>query len=126
MKREWLAVGLLAAMIALASWHVVTLDGLTGELSDLLARAEQMAEQGDWEGASGLTQTAAERWDGKHFYLHATLEHDVTDQIAISFAETLEFLQCQEAGEYSAANARLMEQLELLREMEQPLLENLL
>lgn len=126
MKREWLAVGLLIAMIALASWHVVTLDGLTGELGDLLAQAEQMAEQGNWEGAAQMTQKASERWDSQHFYLHATLEHNVTDQIATSFAETLEFLQCQEAGEYSAANARLMEQLELLAEMEKPLLENLL
>ena len=126
MKREWLAVGLLIAMIALATWHVVTLGDLTGELGDLLAQAEQMAEQGDWEGATQMTQKAADKWDSKHFFLHATLEHEVTDEIATSFAETLEFLECQEAGEYSAANARLMEQLELLREMEKPLLENLL
>ena len=126
MKRGWLAAVLLVGMVALASWHVVTLGDLTGELGEFLAQAEKLAEQGDWEGANRLTQKAADRWDSKHFYLHATLEHDVTDQIATSFAETLEFIQCQEAGEYSAANARLMEQLELLGEMEKPLLENLL
>ena len=126
MKRGWLAVALLIAMLGLAWWQVATLNDLTGELTDLLTQAEERAEQGDWAGAAGLTQRASERWDGKHFYLHATLEHDVTDQIATSFAETLEFLECQEAGEYSAANARLTEQLKLLGEMERPLPENLL
>lgn len=126
MKRGWIAAALLAGMMALAFWNVSALGALTGELSQSLARAEEMAEQGDWAGAAQLTQTASQRWDSKHFYLHSTLEHDVTDAIAVSFAETLEFIERREAGEYSAANARLMTQLELLGEMERPLLENLL
>ena len=126
MKRGWLAAALLAAMLGAAFWHMTTLDSLTGELGDLLAQAEELAEQGDWEGAARMTQTASERWDSRHFYLHATLEHQMTDEIAVSFAQTLELIQCQEAGEYSAANAQLMKQLELLGEMERPALENLL
>ena len=126
MKRGWLALGLLVAMVALAWWHTASLDDLTGELGGLLTRAEERAERGDWEGAAGLTRLASSRWEGKHFYLHATLEHDVTDAIDTGFADTLEFIQCREAGEYSAANARLMSQLRLLGEMERPLLENLL
>ena len=126
MKRGWLAVALLVMMVCLAWWQVSTLGALTGELTDLLAQAEERAEQGDWTGAAQMTRAASDKWDSKHFYLHVTLEHDVTDQIATSFAETLEFLECREAGEYSAANARLMEQLKLLEEMEKPLPENLL
>lgn len=38
----------------------------------------------------------------------------------------LEFLTCQEAGEYSAANARLMTQISLLYEAEQFTLKNVL
>lgn len=126
MKRGWLAVALLAAMLGLASWHTAALGSLTGELSETLRRAEELAEREDWEGSAALTRAALERWNSKHFYLHATLEHELTDDIAVSFAETMEFIECREAGEYSAANARLMEQLELLGEMERPLPENLL
>ena len=126
MRRGWLALALLIALVGLAGWHGAALHGLTGELTGLLTQAEARAEAGDWTEAAGLTRRASERWEGKHFYLHATLEHDVTDQIACGFAETLELLQCQEAGEYSAANARLVKQLELLGDMERPLLENLL
>lgn len=126
MKRGWLAAALLALMVGLAFWHMTALGDLTGELGACLKRAEELAEQGDWSGAAQMTEAASRRWDSKHFYLHATLEHDLTDNIAVSFAETLELIECQEVGEYSAANARLIEQLELLGEMERPLPENLL
>lgn len=126
MKRGWLAAALLVAMAGLAGWHTYTLGSLTGELGAVLTRAEELAEAGDWDGADQATRTALERWDEKHFYLHATLEHDLTDEIALGFAETLEFIQCREEGEYSAANARLIAKLELLGELERPLPENLL
>lgn len=126
MKRGWLAVALLGLMVALSLWHVSTLGNLTGALNEELRRAESLAERGDWAAAAQVTQAASERWNGRSFYLHTTLDHKTADDIAVSFAETLEFLQWQEAGEYSAANARLMEQLRLLGEMEKPSLENLL
>ncbi len=126
MKRGWLAAALLAAMAGLAGWHTYALGSLTGELGAVLTRAEELAEEGDWDGAAQATRTASDRWDSHHFYLHATLEHDLTDDIAMGFAETLEFIECQEEGEYSAANARLIAKLKLLGEMERPLPENLL
>lgn len=126
MKKGWLAVALLVAMVALSLWHVSALRSLTGSLGEELRRAEELAESGDWDKAAEVTKAASEQWDGRAFYLHVTLDHKTADDIAVGFAETLEFLECQEAGEYSAANARLMEQLELLGEVERPNLENLL
>lgn len=126
MKKGWLAIGLLAGMVALSLWHVSALGELTTALGEQLHRAEALAEGGDWEEAAELTRAASEQWDGRAFYLHVTLDHKTADDIAVGFAETLEFLEWQEAGEYSAANARLMEQLRLLGEVERPNLENLL
>lgn len=125
MKRGWMAVVLLGLMFCLAGWHTWTLGALTETLGGILERSEVMAESGDWDGAAELTRQARERWNAQSFHLHVTLDHEVVDEIDVSFAETLEFLQCQEAGEYSAANARLRTQLELLGEMERPVLENL-
>lgn len=126
MKKGWLAIGLLAGMVALSLRHVSALGELTTALGEQLHRAEALAESGDWEEAAELTRAASEQWDGRAFYLHVTLDHKTADDIAVGFAETLEFLEWQEAGEYSAANARLMEQLRLLGEVERPNLENLL
>lgn len=126
MKKGWLAVALLVAMVALPLWHVSALSSLTGSLGEELRRAEILAERGDWEEATRLTQAASETWEGRAFYLHTTLDHKTVDDIDLSFAETLAFLEWRETGEYSAANARLMEQLELLGAVERPNLENLL
>lgn len=126
MKRGWLAVALLVVMAALALWHVWYLTGLTGELTAALERAEGLAEGRDWQGASELTRQAQDRWDGASILLHITLDHEVMDEVSVGFSETLEYLQMEEREEYSAANARLMERLALLGEMERPSVENLL
>lgn len=126
MKKGWLAVGLLVGMVALSCWHVSALGSLTEDLGEQLRQAETLAADGDWARAAEVTQAASDRWDGRAFYLHVTLDHKTADDINLSFAETLEFLKWQETGEYSAANARLMEQLELLGQVERPNLENLL
>ncbi len=126
MKRGWLAVALLVVMAALALWHVWYLTGLTGELTTALEQAEGLAEGRDWQGASALTRQAQDRWDGASVLLHITLDHEVMDEVSVGFAETLEYLQMEEREEYSAANARLMERLALLSEMERPNVENLL
>lgn len=126
MKKGWLAVALLGAMVALSLWHVSALRSLTGSLGEELRRAEELAASGDWDKAAEVTKAASEQWDDRAFYLHVTLDHKTADDIAVGFAETLGFLEWREAGEYAAANARLMEQLEVLGEVERPNLENLL
>lgn len=126
MKKGWLAVGLLAAMVALSLWHVSALGRLTTDLEEQLSRAEGLAETGNWDQAAEVTKRASDQWEERAFYLHVTLDHKTADDISVGFAETLEFLEWQETGEYSAANARLMRQLRLLGELERPNLENLL
>lgn len=126
MKKGWLAVALLGAMVALSLWHVSALRSLTGSLGEELRRAEELAASGDWDKAAEVTKAASEQWDDRAFYLHVTLDHKTADDIAVGFAETLGFLEWREAGEYAAANARLMEQLEVLGDVERPNLENLL
>lgn len=126
MKRLWIAVGLLLAVFAATMWNAHYLNGFTGELSDLLTRSETAAEAGDWERAHTLTTQAYDAWEGNGSYLHIMLRHSDTDQIHTGFQEVLEFIQCREGGEYSAANARLIAQIGLLYEAEQLTLKNIL
>lgn len=126
MKKGWFAGGLLILLVGLSLWHVATMGKLTEELWDALAQAEEQAERGDWEEAVRLTEQAKKRWKDRDFYLHVTLQHKAMDEVRVGFAEVEEFLQNRESGEYSAANARLMNQLALLGEAEKLTLENLL
>ena len=117
MKRLWIAALLLAVLFGATLCNNLYLRGFTGALNTLLEQAEARAETGDWEEAHVLTEQALTQWQSRDSYLHILLRHSDTDQIYTGF---------QEAGEYSAANARLMTQISLLYEAEQFTLKNVL
>lgn len=126
MKRIWIALAILMAIFASTMWHSAYIRSFTKDLTFLLEAAEGEAESGNWSGATDLTAVAREKWEKKDPYLHITLRHNETDAIYAGFREVNEFLQCMESGEYSAANARLIANLELLSEAEQLTLKNIL
>lgn len=126
MKRIWIALAILLAILAGTLAHSFYLAGFTRNLTLLLEQAEAHAEQEDWEAAARLTQDAYDRWQKKDLYLHITMRHDETDAIYTGLREVSEFIQCREGGEYSAANARLIANLELMAEEEQLSLKNIL
>lgn len=128
MKRLYLSVGLIALLAVLSGVHTWQLGRVTGQLTDLLTQAQELAEQEDWDGAARLTRQAKERWMDCEGYLHITLRHTDTDAIQVSMDEALAFLEGAEkqSAEYAAVNARLLTQLWLLVEAELPTLANLL
>ena len=126
MKRLWIACGILIAVFAATLFNAHYLKGFTTQLTDLLTRAEAAAEVQSWEEAATLTKQAYEKWEGNDAYLHIMLRHSDTDQVHTGFQEVLEFIQCREGGEYSAANAKLIAQIDLLYEAEQLTLKNVL
>lgn len=100
---------------------------LTQHTTDLLAQAELSAESGDWATAKKRTTQAEEFWNSNQLFLYALLRHEDVDSVLGGFREINELIDCQEGGgEYSAANARLVTEIQLLYEMEQLTLLNLL
>lgn len=126
MKRIVIAVAILVAIFLATLSHSFYISSFTQGLTALLEEAEAKAEQQEWSAAMSLTQTARDKWTATDAYLHILLRHTETDSIYIGFQEVLEFIQCQENGEYSAANARLIADLELLSEAEQLTWKNIL
>ena len=126
MKRLSISAGLIALLAVASALHVWHLNDFTGQLAGLLTQAQEQAEQGNWEEAARLTRQAQDRWMEHESYLHITLRHSDTDAVYTRFREVHEFLQCREGGEYSAANACLIAELELLAEAEQFTIENVL
>jgi len=125
-KRLWIACAILLAVFAATLCNTSYLAQFTGRLTDTLAQAEQRAEAGDWEGAERSTRQALEEWDSHTAYLHILLRHTDVDEINVGFREVLEFIQCREEGEYSAANECLMVRIGLLYEAEQLSVKNVL
>lgn len=126
MKRIWISLSVLAVVFSLAlvnSWY---LDRLTEEMAHTLEQAQALAEEGDWAGGQQLTQEVLDRWETSANYLYIVVRHSDSDQVAAGFREVGQLLEWQEEAEYTSANARLIEELRLLAEMEQFNLRNLL
>ena len=128
MKRLYISVALIVLLAALSGLHIWHLNDFTGQLTDLLTRAQEQVEQENWDEAARLTRQAKARWMEHECYLHVTLRHTDTDAIQISMDEALAFLEGGEKqpAEYAAVNARLLTQLGLLVEAELPTITNLL
>ena len=126
MRRLWISVGLLLAMLAGSLGNAWYAKELTGGMEEQLRLAQELTENGRWDRALEVTREAYQQWQERHFYLHATMRHSDTDQILRGFRTVLEYLRLQEPDQYNAANADLMTQLELLAEMEQPSVVNVL
>lgn len=126
MKRIMIASTILL-LTFLATWgHSFYVSAFSEELTTLLETAEVRAEHEDWAAAQEFTQAAKDKWEARELYLHILLRHNETDSVYIGFREVTEFIQCRESGEYSAANARLIAELELLSEAEQLTMKNIL
>ena len=126
MKRFWIALALLAALLCGTLLHTWFLGGFTRGLTHSLEQAQDLAQADRWEEANSLTQEALQTWSGRDVYLHVLLRHADTDQIYAGFQEVLALLESREYGEYAAANARLVTQIGLLSEAEQLPLKNVL
>ena len=127
MKRLWIAVGIIALFTGLTLGNTGYLNQFTRSQAQTLAQAQACAERNDWDRAARLTEQARLKFERHSFYLHVTLRHGDIDAIEVAFQEVLEFLtHPEQMGEYTAANARLMAQLELLSEGELPTIKNIL
>ena len=120
MRRLWISVAVLALLFCLTMLNSRYLDSYTKELTTLLRQAELCAADGDWDAAADKTEAALDSWKNQETYLHMVLQHRDTDEVLLAFQEVQQLISHQEdGGEYSASNARLITQIELLHEMEQ-------
>ena len=126
MKRLWIALALMGAILGGTLAHTYSLQSFTGALADALEKAQTLARDDQWEQAVSITEQSLQTWRERDVYLHVLLRHADTDQIYAGFQEVLALLSSQEYGEYAAANARLMTQISLLSEAEQLTLKNVL
>ena len=126
MKHFAIAAVILAVLLGGSLYNAWYAQSLTDSLSLRLDRAQELAQQNQWDQAGHITRQVYQDWQGHHFYLHTVMRHSDTDQILRSFRCVLQYLDLQEMDQYVAANADLIAQIQLLSEMEQASLVNVL
>ena len=119
MKRLWIAVAILLAMLGGTLGNSWYLNGLIADFTHRLTSAQELTLSDNWEAAIRLTEQVVDTWEEHDFYLHVMLPHRDIDDIHLTFCEVQEYLELEETDQYTAANAKLIAQLGLLGEMEQ-------
>ena len=126
MKRLWICTALLLALLATTLLNSRYIDRTVRTLTDRLDKAYTEAAADRWQRAAQLTEQARKLWQSRDVLFHILLPHRDIDAIRLSFREVEQYLSLEEPDQYNAANARLIEQLGLLAEMERLDLKNIL
>ena len=127
MRRLWISCLLILLLVGLAALHVSHLKTFTEDLIGQLESVESSIQRSNWSDAGSTLDRAFQRWEDEAFYLHTMLRHTDIDAILTSFKEAKAYLASREdIAECLAVTARLINQLELLLEAEQPTIKNLL
>lgn len=127
MKRFWIACAILVLLMGVTLWQGYYAAGYLEEMASQLDRAQALVEESeDWDQARKMSEEVFATWEEHNFHLHATMNHQDTDQVLFSIQSVKQYLQLEEMDQYVAANAQLAAQLRLLVELEQPTLENIL
>lgn len=102
MKRVWLGVAILAALLILSLWVQAGMVRLHAPVSRDLERAAQASLEGDWEEATRLWTQARDRWERRHDLTAAVADHSPMDELDMLFAQLSVFDSQREAVHFAA------------------------
>lgn len=120
MKRFWISVILLIALLVGSFINNIYVKHFCDELNVDLTQAEEYAKNRDWNMASDYIERALAKWESHERYLHILFLHADIDNIFVDFHALLQLATEQESGgEYAAASASLKTRIGLLCEMDQ-------
>jgi hypothetical protein len=125
-KKLWLGLGLLAALLALGLGSLGMLAARSARAGAVLAQAAEAAGEGDMARAADLAARAQALWQGDLPAVDAVTSHEETDEICRALAELRSLGRSGKREEFLALCARLEVMAAHLAEMERPRWYNIL
>ena len=116
MKRLWIGIGLLAAILIAGFWTSSRMEQIHTGISDKLTASAQAAQMGRWDHADILAQDAEDAWQHSWNLSAALSDHTVLDEIDGLLAQAKIYRQNRENVAYAAVCARLTTAIEALQE----------
>ena len=120
MKRELIALILLALLIIGAAINLACVDQLTHLVCLNLNRSEKAAAYGDFETARKSYETGFSVWQSARHYTSVFLRHPDVDAAADAFYDLQQLLFQEDSNALPAAYARLRYHLDVIDYMEHP------
>lgn len=116
MKRLWLGIGVLAALLALGFWTMGYADAHQEKICKGLEEAKQAALEEDWERVRALTARVCRLWEESWDGWSALSDHTELDEIDASFARLEVYCRDHHATDFAAESGALARQVEALGE----------
>lgn len=126
MKRMWIGVGLLAAVLISGIWASGQMEKIHQEMAKDLNRAAQCAMDEDWDMAGALFARAEKNWEKKRTLTAAFSDHGPIENVDSLFAQLEISAWAENEESFATACACLASQLEALGESHRFTLWNLL
>ena len=114
MKRLWIGLSVLAALLAFAIFLNIGMDRLHTALSQELDRAGQLALEEQWEETEETTRKAYRQWLHYRHMLAAVVDHEPLEEMEHLFSQLWVYRDGQWAKEYAATCVRLARQAEAI------------
>lgn len=113
MRRIWIGIGILVALLVLGLAVMRITDRQLGEVHDTLKQASEIR---DWDKAVDLAQQAQKDWQQKRYLMAALADHTDIDAIDGIFAQLEVYQQRRSETDHAAACAQLAEAIRDLEE----------
>lgn len=126
MKRFLSAVGILVFLLAACTASALVVNSYCIKTISHLEKAKESAESKNYSAAYIHSKKAAEQWQSKAGLLGTLLRHSEADQVETGLAKLSSYAQTRDHDEFLALCAEVICSIRHVRDMELPLLRNIL
>lgn len=116
MKRLWIGLGLLAAILVAGLWTSAELGRIHTGIAEDLTHSAKAAQSGQWEQADTLWENGFSQWQERWHFSAALADHTVLDEIDGLFAQAKIYRERRDGLSYAALCARLSTAIDALQE----------
>ena len=102
MKRLWVGVGVLVAMLVVAIFLTVRFDQIHTPLSEDLQKASQLAMEQKWEKATALTRQARADWKEYREFIAAVADHEPLEKMEYLLDQLQVYADLRRAADFAA------------------------
>ena len=114
MKRLWIGIGIMAAMLLSGILTPAILEKSHTPVVEDLSRAAELAEAENWEGASRFCRRAEEQWKKTRPVTASFTDHEPMEEIDALFEQLKVYTRAGDRVAYCSTCAYLKSQLEAL------------
>lgn len=126
MKRFWLGLGILAALLILGFWVQHSSKDLHKPVVDALKKAQSSAVAEDWEQTEKMVEQAEKHWHSAMDIRSAVCDHDYLEEINTGFAALEVWRKAEDPCATAALCAELINRINALEEAQKLSFRNVL